>query len=62
MKVLSVYWLEIEFDKVLLLGEFIVFNENKIYSESEIKNYIKVYLSGMIVLELFYKECYSLFK
>ncbi len=61
-KALSAYWLEIEFDKVPLLGEFIAFNENKIHSESEIKNYIKVYLSGTIILELLYKERYSLSK
>ncbi|WP_100974122.1 ATP-dependent metallopeptidase FtsH/Yme1/Tma family protein [Helicobacter pylori] len=61
-KALSAYWLEIEFDKAPLLGEFIAFNENKIHSESEIKNYIKVYLSGTIVLELLYKERYSLSK
>uniref|UniRef100_UPI00165CA52F AAA family ATPase n=1 Tax=Helicobacter pylori TaxID=210 RepID=UPI00165CA52F len=61
-KALSAYWLEIEFDKAPLLGEFIAFNENKIHSESEIKNYIKVYLSGTIILELLYKERYSLSK
>ncbi len=61
-KALSAYWLEIEFDKAPILGEFIAFNENKIHSESEIKNYIKVYLSGTIVLELLYKERYSLSK
>ncbi|MGN8479551.1 AAA family ATPase [Helicobacter pylori] len=61
-KALSAYWLEIEFDKAPILGEFIAFNENKIHSESEIKNYIKVYLSGTIILELLYKERYSLSK
>ncbi|WP_104748388.1 AAA family ATPase [Helicobacter cetorum] len=61
-KALSAYWLEIEFDKAPLLGEFISFNENKIHSESEIKSYIKVYLSGTIILELLYKERYSLSK
>ncbi|AFI05477.1 AAA family ATPase [Helicobacter cetorum] len=61
-KALSAYWLEIEFDKAPLLGEFISFNENKIHSENEIKNYIKVYLSGTIILELLYQQRYSLSK
>ncbi|WP_285758459.1 ATP-dependent metallopeptidase FtsH/Yme1/Tma family protein [Helicobacter heilmannii] len=61
-KALSAYWLEVEFDKVLLVGEFLVASDRRILSKSEMNNSIKVHLSGMIVLDLFFKESYTLAK
>ncbi|WP_240451754.1 AAA family ATPase [Helicobacter sp. L8] len=61
-KAISAYWLEVEFDKVLLVGDFLVASDQKVRSQSEMNNSIKVYLSGMIILELFFQEHYTLAK
>nr|WP_281739406.1 AAA family ATPase [Helicobacter suis] len=61
-KALSAYWLEVAFDKVLLVGDFLIASDQGILSKSEMNNNIKVYLSGMIILELFFQEHYTLAK
>ncbi len=61
-KALSAYWLEVAFDKVLLVGDFLIASDQRILSKSEMNNNIKVYLSGMIILELFFQEHYTLAK
>ncbi len=61
-KAFSAYWLEVEFDKVLLMGDFLIASDQKVRSQSEMNNSIKVYLSGMIILELFFQEHYTLAK
>ncbi|CCF79828.1 Cell division protein FtsH [Helicobacter bizzozeronii CCUG 35545] len=61
-KAFSAYWLEVEFDKVLLMGDFLMASDQKVRSQSEMNNSIKVYLSGMIILELFFQEHYTLVK
>lgn len=58
-KAVSAYWLEIEFDKVTLVGDFLVGVDKEMSSKSEMNNKIKVYLSGMIALELLFNEKYT---
>lgn len=58
-KAVSAYWLEIEFDKVTLVGDFLIGVDKEMSSKSEMNNKIKVYLSGMIALELLFNEKYT---
>ncbi|PAF48544.1 hypothetical protein BKH46_01165 [Helicobacter sp. 12S02634-8] len=58
-KAISAYWLDVEFDKVTLMGEFILDIDKEVLSKSEMNNKIKVHLSGIIALELICKEKYT---
>lgn len=58
-KAVSAYWLEIEFDKVTLVGDFLIGVDKEMLSKSEMNNKIKVYLSGTIALELMFNEKYT---
>ncbi|PAF51640.1 hypothetical protein BKH44_05355 [Helicobacter sp. 13S00477-4] len=58
-KAISAYWLDIEFDKVTLMGDFILDVDKEVLSKSELNNKIKVYLSGAIALDIIFKEKYT---
>lgn len=58
-KALSAYWLDVDFDKVTLVSDFIIDRDKEILSKSEMNNRIKVYLSGIIALELIMNEKYT---
>ncbi|MDO7252713.1 AAA family ATPase [Helicobacter cappadocius] len=58
-KVISAYYLNIDFDKVALVSDFIIDKNKEILSRSEMNNKIKVYLSGVIALELIMSEKYT---
>ncbi|PAF53482.1 hypothetical protein BKH42_05810 [Helicobacter sp. 13S00482-2] len=58
-KALSAYWLDIDFDKVTLVSDFIIDRDKDILSKSEMNNKIKVYLSGIIALEIIMNEKYT---
>ncbi|PAF48256.1 hypothetical protein BKH41_05955 [Helicobacter sp. 12S02232-10] len=55
-KAISAYWLDVEFDKVTLIGDFILDIDKEVLSRSEMNNKIKVYLSGIIASELIFGE------
>lgn len=58
-KAISAYWLDLDFDKVTLVSDFLIDLDKEILSKSEMMNKIKVYLSGMIALELILNEKYT---
>lgn len=58
-KAVSAYWLDVDFDKVTLVSDFIIDRDKEILSKSEMNNRIKVYLSGIIALELIMNEKYT---
>lgn len=58
-KAISAYWLDVDFDKVTLVSDFIIDRDKEILSKSEMNNRIKVYLSGIIALELIMNEKYT---
>ncbi|PAF42141.1 hypothetical protein BJI48_07355 [Helicobacter sp. 11S02596-1] len=58
-KAISAYWLDVEFDKLTLMGDFILDIDKEVLSRSEMNNKIKVYLSGTIALELVFDEKYT---
>lgn len=58
-KAVSAYCLDVDFDKVTLVSDFIIDMDKEILSKSEMNNRIKVYLSGIIALELIRNEKYT---
>ena len=58
-KALSAYWYEVDFDKVTMLNGFLKDVEKEIESKTQMLSKLKVYLSGFVASELFYKETYS---
>lgn len=58
-KAVSAYWLDVDFDKVTLVSDFIIDKDKEILSKSEMNNRIKVYLSGIIALEVIMNEKYT---
>lgn len=58
-KAVSAYYLDVDFDKVTLVSDFIIDMDKEILSKSEMNNRIKVYLSGIIALELIRNEKYT---
>lgn len=58
-KAVSAYCLDVDFDKVTLVSDFIIDMDKEILSKSEMNNRIKVYLSGIIALEIIRNEKYT---
>lgn len=58
-KAVGAYCLDVDFDKVTLVSDFIIDMDKEILSKSEMNNRIKVYLSGIIALELIRNEKYT---
>lgn len=58
-KGLSAYWLEVEFDKISLVGESFKMSDKQLVSKQDLNNQIKVALSGNVALELIYNQSFS---
>lgn len=58
-KALCAYWCEIEFDKILLLGDGIKSSDKNLLSKTDMLNRIKVALSGNVALEMNVGETYT---
>ncbi|WP_095274684.1 AAA family ATPase [Helicobacter sp. 11S03491-1] len=58
-KAISAYWFDIDFDKVTLISDFLLDRDKEVVGKSEMTNKIKVYLSGIIALELIFDEKYT---
>lgn len=59
-KALGAYLLELEYEKVTLIGDFLILNDSSILSQSYLKKKIKFYLSGILGLMLLKNERYTL--
>ncbi|MFG5109116.1 ATP-dependent metallopeptidase FtsH/Yme1/Tma family protein, partial [Campylobacter lari] len=59
-KALGAYLLKLEYEKVTLIGDFLILNDSSILSQSYLKKKIKFYLSGILGLMLLKNERYTL--
>lgn len=58
-KALSAYWLEVDFDKIGLVGESFSAVDKEITSKQELMSKIKVSLSGNIAMQCIYQQTFS---
>jgi len=58
-KALCAYWYEVDFDSVSIIGGSFKDIDREIVSRSQMLSKIKLYLSGMIATNIFYKETFS---
>jgi ATP-dependent metalloprotease FtsH len=58
-KALCAYWFEINFDKINLVGDFTKEVDKEIESRTELMAKIKVSLSGIAALKIYFNESYS---
>lgn len=58
-KALTAYWLDVDFEKISLLGNTFKNTEKELVSRTELFNKIKVYLSGSVMLNLKKNEIYT---
>lgn len=58
-KALSAYWLEIDFDKIGLVGESFKQIDKELISKQELMGKIKVAMSGNIATKLIYQQSFS---
>ncbi len=58
-KALCAYWYEIDFDKISIIGGSFKDIDREILSRTQMLSKIKLYLSGMIATNIFYKETFS---
>ncbi|MDR2341853.1 MAG: ATP-dependent metallopeptidase FtsH/Yme1/Tma family protein [Campylobacteraceae bacterium] len=58
-KALCAYWFEINFDKINLVGDFTKEVDKEIESRTELMAKIKVSLSGIAALKMYFNEAYS---
>lgn len=58
-KALSAYWLEVDFDKIGLVGESFKQVDKELISKQELMSKIKVAMSGNIATKLIYQQSFS---
>ncbi len=58
-KAVTAYWLDVEFDKIGLLGDNFQRSEKEIVSKTDMMNRIKVYLAGDAMMHLHFNEHYT---
>ncbi|AQW82633.1 ATP-dependent metallopeptidase FtsH/Yme1/Tma family protein [Campylobacter pinnipediorum] len=58
-KALSAYWFDIKFDKISLIEDRFLGAEREIESKTQMLSRIKVYLAGMVKLELEFNDVFS---
>ncbi len=58
-RALSAFWFDVEFDKIMLLGDGLKGVDREIESKTQMMSKIKVFLSGLAVSQMMYNETFS---